>query len=366
MAILGYISRVTGIIFTATNDGNAADFHFAAANIAGPSTSGFCSWHNNYSSSGGTIVSYSADAYIYLDNAEWASISNAPTVAGGGYELLLHEIGHALGLKHSFEGAVTLGSAQDSTAYSLMSYTHVGGPYGVYSPYDIAALMWLYGGDGLGGKLGQGTAGRYLVGSESADTLIGGNGNDSFEGGAGSDVISGGAGIDTARYSGTRAAYTLTASASGLAVSGPEGSDSLQQVERLAFSGLSLAFDLNGAAGTTARFLGAVFGREAVTNTRYAGIGLALLDGGSSTSDLMQLALEAQLGRGFSNEAEVRLLYRNLVGTEPAAADLNYWVGTLTAHQYTPLSLALMAAELPLNALNIDLVGLAQTGLGFT
>ena len=33
--------------------------------------------------------------------------------------------------------------AEENTAYTLMSYTDVGGPYSSYRPYDVAALMWL-------------------------------------------------------------------------------------------------------------------------------------------------------------------------------------------------------------------------------
>jgi serralysin len=40
-----------------------------------------------------------------------------------GFQTFLHETGHALGLKHPFEGEFQLPSAQDNYAYSLMSYT---------------------------------------------------------------------------------------------------------------------------------------------------------------------------------------------------------------------------------------------------
>ena len=81
----------------------------------------------------------------------------------------------------------------------------------------------------------------------------------------------------------------------------------------------------------------------------------------------MQLALEARLGSGYSAAAEVQLLYRNLTGAEPSAGDLSYWSGQLAAGgAYTPVSLAWFAANLDLNAQNINLVGLADTGLGFT
>ncbi|HSW07969.1 hypothetical protein, partial [Aquabacterium sp.] len=147
---------------------------------------------------------------------------------------------------------------------------------------------------------------------------------------------------------------------------GAEGSDALSEIERLAFSDVSLAFDMAGNGGLTARYLGAVFGPEAVANRVYAGIGVHLLDTGLSPAELMQLALEARLGPGFSPEAEVGLLYRNLVGQAPSAADLAYWTGTLGSGQFTAVSLAQMAAGLDLNALNIDLTGLADSGLAYT
>ncbi len=368
VTLLATVEQIAGIHFSATTNADAADIRFAAANVVGAEVTGFCSNAFSYTSLGNRVTAYSADATIYIDNAEWSSITNAPTAANGGHELLLHELGHALGLKHPFQGGITLPVGQDNTAYTLMSYTQVGGHHSSYSPYDIAALMWLYGGDGLGGALGQGSSGQYLVGTSADNVLKGGAGNDRLDGGDGNDTLDGGAGIDTAVYRLRRADYLLAVGATPLSIqtrTGNEGVDSLISIERLAFADQSLAFDLQGNAGITARILGAVFGREAIGNAAYAGIGLRLLDGGMATPELMQLALEARLGMGFDAEAEVRLLYRNLVGIEPPTADLAYWSGTLASHQFTPTSLALMAAELPLNEQNIDLVGLAQTGLAF-
>jgi serralysin len=84
-----------------------------------------------------------------------------------------------------------------------------------------------------------------------------------------------------------------------------------------------------------------------------------------SYENLMQLALDAKLGNGFSNAAEVSLLYQNLVGSQPSQADLDYWTGTLASGQYSQASLGVMAADLELNAANIDLIGLASTGLEY-
>jgi serralysin len=41
----------------------------------------------------------------------------------GGFGLMLHELGHALGLKHSFEDGATLPAGYENTRYSQMSYT---------------------------------------------------------------------------------------------------------------------------------------------------------------------------------------------------------------------------------------------------
>lgn len=238
-ALLSYVASITGITFVLTGDGAAADLHFATGNLTDPGFSGYCHWEYSRTADGaGTLTSYSADAYVFLDNVEWAGITTSPTLLNGGNELLLHELGHALGLKHPFEGTVTLPTSTDDTAHTLMSYTDVGGPYGSYGPYDIAALMYLYGGDGLGGTLGLGGTGAYLVGSEGDDVLTGSPGNDVFEGSAGNDTISGGGGTtDTARYSGNVSQYTVTPRGGGaFVIGGPDGIDSLTAVEFAQFA----------------------------------------------------------------------------------------------------------------------------------
>lgn len=248
---LARISQITGITFVATSDGNAADLHFGAGDLIGASTAGHCSSKWSYSFSGNTVTTYTADSYIYLDNVEFAASNGTPSAGSSGYEVLLHELGHALGLKHPFEDAVQLPPAEDNTANTLMSYTHVGGPYSDFSPYDIAALLFLYGGDGLGGALGQGTSGLYLVGTAAVDTLAGGSGNDVLEGRGGNDTISGGAGNDTAAFAGNRALYSWASGASGLTVNGPDGVDLLSGIEFLRFADMTVAVGSGGNSAPT-------------------------------------------------------------------------------------------------------------------
>jgi serralysin len=54
-----------------------------------------------------------------------------------------------------------------------------------------------------------------------------------------------------------------------------------------------------------------------------------------------------------------------VVGVAPGSADLAYFKGLLDNGTYTPAGLGVLAAETELNALNIDLVGLTDYGIGY-
>jgi hypothetical protein len=242
-----YISQITGIQFTETSNGTSAQIHLCSTNIAGANVTGLCSWQSSYGYNGSQLVSYDADAYVYLDNVEWGAQNGNLTAGTAGYETLLHELGHALGLKHPFEDTVTLSAAQDTTLNTLMSYTDIGGPYAQFQQYDIAALNWLYGGDGLGGALGinSTTGARYYTGTTGADTLTGTQSNDLLKGNGGNDMINGGSGSDTALFSGVRSNYAVTVLADGSLLvtdaTGVDGTDTLTSIETLAFSNMSVS-----------------------------------------------------------------------------------------------------------------------------
>jgi Ca2+-binding RTX toxin-like protein len=96
----------------------------------------------------------------------------------------------------------------------------------------------LRGGRGRDTLMG-GAGDDVLDGGLDDDELSGGRGNDVLKGGAGDDVLDGGDGIDAAEFSGNFADYRITRTKDGVlvsdTVSGRDGADYLQNIERLSF-----------------------------------------------------------------------------------------------------------------------------------
>lgn len=193
-------------------------------------------------------------------------------------------------------------------------------------------------------------------------------GNDVFQIGSGQFAVDGLAGIDQVVLSPVRSVFALAKTTSGFTLASTDGKTgvTLASVERLQFADSKLALDLTGNAGTVAKTLGAVFGKASVTNAEYAGIGLQLLDSGTTYEALMKLALDVRLGVGASNGAVVDLLYTNVVGVAPAADVKASFVALLDNKTYTPATLGMLAADTDLNLANIDLVGLSLQGLPYS
>ncbi|AWM87959.1 calcium-binding protein [Microvirga sp. 17 mud 1-3] len=82
---------------------------------------------------------------------------------------------------------------------------------------------------------------RSVRGSAHSDTLVGAGENDTLWGGAGADSLDGGAGTDTAVFSGAKSAYTLVKNSDGsITVTGPDGTDTLQNLEFAKFNDATL------------------------------------------------------------------------------------------------------------------------------
>jgi hypothetical protein len=240
--------------------------------------------------------------------------------------------------------------------------------YGVETGYPLygarAQLAFaLRGDDTVNGSSGN----DHLAGFEGNDHLFGNAGNDTLRGWAGDDTIDGGAGVDTAAFLSFRGDTFVTREAdhwTAWAIEGLDGTDTLSGIERLVFfNNEGLALDLDGRAGTVAKLIGAILGREFVDNETFVGIGLKLLDQGMSEQTLAQYALTA-LNKVDHGDI-VDQLWHCVIGTPIAAADHAYFTGLLDSGM-NPGALALMAANTSYNEANINLTGLAQQGLPYT
>ena len=373
-----------------------------------------------------------------------STIDSAYAPGSFDYDTLIHEVAHAIGLKHpgnynsggapSTEPGNYLANSEDSKLISVVSY--VEHPQGLqridFGLYDLLALDYLYGlrpyktdntsytyNDSVGmqlqtiydtggtdtidlgqvstttiinlnagtsssaGKISSdpsselaqnniqiafGTEIERVIGSPQADQITGNGGANTITGGGGNDQINGGGGIDTFIFNGTRSQYTLTNQGGGSlrladSVTGRNGTDSLSNVERLQFSDVSVAFDIDGNAGKVAKILGAIFGPNSVSNKNYVGIGLDLIDDGMSYEALAALAVSAA---GKSSSTDIcTLLWTNVIGSAPTSADIAPFKAMLDSGQMSIGSLAALAADTSFNTANIDLVGLASTGIEY-
>ncbi len=236
---LKYIEGLTGIRFVETISATA-DLYFANADISDPRYSAFTVSHatSNVINNSQEITNLSLKQFIYLDNVEFAKENLNPIPGSNGYETLLHELGHTLGLKHPSENSPNLSLFEDTTYFTLMSYTHFG-IKDSFSPFDIAALKYLYGEDGIGGKFGYLENNRMIWGTDRAELIFGSDTNDLCKGLGGNDRIEGGNGFDTAAWDSPSNNFTLEMSGNQVIVTdknGLDGIDTLISIEKLQFT----------------------------------------------------------------------------------------------------------------------------------
>jgi len=209
---------------------------------------------------------------------------------------------------------------------------------------------------------------HVFIGTSGADVLVGTIGNDTFHGGGGNDSINGGAGVDVVAFNGPRANYQITSDSSGLHVIdqvGTDGNATLKNIERLSFSDVSIAIDLNGAAGSVAKAIGTVFGLSGLGNQVFIGQALKELDAGISYEQLLVQGLTTALGANPTSAQLVDLMYTNVIGSPPPPGAKAYYMNLLDSGAFTVGKLAILAADSSYNVAHVNLVGLAQTGLDY-
>jgi hypothetical protein len=411
---------------------------------------------------------------IWISTAGTGATDTVWSVGSYNYQALMHEIGHALGLKHpgdhSNSDTGPYLSDSDTTAYldnqlyTLMSYIappnnqfrdviyNSNGVY-QYTTYpvirpetpmvlDVAVMQYLYGanttyhaGDDVytfdpakpffktlwdaGGNdtisvsnFSQGctidlTPGHYSSITILPDPLpagfsggtpptydgsnnlgiaygaiienaIGGAGNDTLIGNAVNNTLTGGSGTDTAVYAGARGNFSVAKTSTGFTTTdktGAEGTDTLTGIERMQFTDLKLAYDMDGNAGNAAKLIGAAFGIDYLPSIQPTTLQLALtgavirlFDQGYTLPQLAEAALGttlfAQIAGSRSNAAVVTTIYTDVVGDAPSAAEFNVYVGLLNGGM-SQADFLVLAANSPANAQHIELAGLANAGLTY-
>jgi Ca2+-binding RTX toxin-like protein len=214
-----------------------------------------------------------------------------------------------------------------------------------------------------------GVDGDVITGTAAADFLFGRESNDVFTSAAGNDLIVGAHGIDRAIFSGPRSSSSVTQSDLGLVVAGGTDTDTLIEVERITFSDISLAYDIDGNAGRAAKIIGAMFGPVALQEEALVGEYLAMLDAGMAYEEVAGAAaasarFAAEAG-SHGNAAFVDRVYFNIAGFLPAPSVSAPLVALLDGGGYSQAYLGLLAAEVDYNVMNVNLTGFAQTGLEY-
>ena len=195
--------------------------------------------------------------------------------------------------------------------------------------------------------------------------------NDTLKGQPGTDFFDGGLGLDTVVYSGPIERYTINKTGNRYVVSEPTGSDDtdyLSNIERLQFSNGKLALDLDGNAGDAARLIGTLLGPSYVKDKALAGLVIGLLDQNYSSEAIASMGLGTSMYLGLagsgSNEAFVKHVFKNVIGRPPVEAELQTYVGMLSAGT-SQAALAVMAADTEFTAEKIGLTGLVLNGWEF-
>ena len=134
----------------------------------------------------------------------------------------------------------------------------------------------------------------------------------------------------------------------------------LVNAERVTLSDTQLALDLDDHAGEAAKLIGAVRGPALLDNKPLVGEVIRALDAGISAQSLAQLGLQLL---GANTPAQViQLLRTNVVGSAPTPAQLQPFIDMM-AQGLTGGEVAVLDSNLELEAVRIDLIVLAHTGI---
>jgi hypothetical protein len=219
-----------------------------------------------------------------------------------------------------------------------------------------------------GGSGSTGTSGGTGSGAVGPELVSGNAGADVFSVTAGSHAIDGGNGVDIALYQGARAAFQLTAGQSGLTVTAADGTihDTLVNVERVQFSDLSLAFDIDGTAGQAYRLYQAAFDRA----PDHVGLGfwIKMMDGGQTLDQVSAAFVSSQeftsmYGANASDSQFVEALYQNVLHRQAESGGFDFWMAAIEEHGVSRAEVLSHFSESQENQAQV--IGSIQDGISF-
>jgi serralysin len=344
-------SSLSGIIFLEASPGYG-DFEVGVYNldseIAGLASLPLPSHY--IGESGPDLYSYTpgdSSRGVYLDKDD-----------GLNMHVMLHEIGHALGLKHPFDrdsGFPTLDKSVDNTIYTVMSYE---GYVPKLGPLDADAIQAMYGTPSQKGshvaswnwdansntlrqvslasqKVVVGTEANDIIDARSGAILINTKGGNDVILTTGTNVlVSAGDGFDIVslsfRSSDVEQSYFSEQHRYFWTHDG--GETSLFGVERIQFTDRTLAFDFDGVAGQAYRIYQAALDRT--PDPEGLSYWIRAMDSGMSLRDVAAGFLGSNefvkaYGAAPSVEQFVDKLYENILGRAAEPAGFQYWVGKL-------------------------------------
>src|SRR3569623_2140185 len=180
----------------------------------------------------------------------------------------------------------------------------------------------------------------------------------------GNDTSDGGAGTDGMFFQEASTTFSVARSGSGLLLSGPYGTDTLINMERLSFSDESIAFDLNGPAGQAYRLYQAALDRA--PDPGGLGYYIDKLEHGWSEHDIAIGFIHSpeflsRFGTDLTDLQYIQQLYQNVLHREGEAAGVAYHLDALQTGQVDREQLLVNFSESPEN--QADLVGAMQDGM---
>lgn len=149
-----------------------------------------------------------------------------------------------------------------------------------------------------------------------------GNGNDNVFGGKGDDVFDGGDGFDAAIFSGNFSSYDFGKLFTDNVISGPDGNDSLNDIEFGLFGDDLFAFDTQEGGGTYNIYalLQAAFDQAPSSNLLSQWVKEEM--DGDDLGGIAQNMIDTY-APGISNEVLINHLFQTVVGAAPSEAQVN-------------------------------------------